>query len=156
MARRKKNRTHVPVTRTTQKDGTPKSFVIKAAGHGHGSVGSSVGMLVKDVRRVMEPNTASSLKVRARFESESGGPAVLSLFRILMRTGAKVASTPRLYRHGWTPRRNPHDGLLPILPLPLFLLKQRIYIFFRIQHERQFADMSVAEGSDFDFQGVEV
>lgn len=64
MARRKKNRTHVPTSKTAPKDGTPKSFVIKAAGHGNGAVGSSVGLLVKDVRRVMEPNTASNLKVR--------------------------------------------------------------------------------------------
>lgn len=37
----------------------PKSLVIKA---GAGEVGTSVSQLVKDVRRMMEPGTASRLK----------------------------------------------------------------------------------------------
>lgn len=61
MARKRKNRTHLkgaaPETATTP-DGTPKSFIIK-----HGQVGSSVSQLVRDIRKVMEPNTASRLKV---------------------------------------------------------------------------------------------
>ena len=36
----------------------PKSFVIK-----HGQVGHSLTQLVRDVRKVMEPNTASRLRV---------------------------------------------------------------------------------------------
>ena len=39
----------------------PKSMVIRM---GAGEVGSSVGQLVKDVRAMMEPDTASRLKVR--------------------------------------------------------------------------------------------
>lgn len=65
MARKRKNRTHLKggaaaVTATTA-DGVPKSFIIK-----HGQVGSSLTQLVRDVRKVMEPNTASRLKVRLR------------------------------------------------------------------------------------------
>jgi len=40
---------------------TPKTMVIRA---GAGEVGSSVTTLVRDVRRMMEPYTASRLKVR--------------------------------------------------------------------------------------------
>lgn len=63
MARRRKNRTHLkgpagPPATNSLKDGTPKSFIIK-----HGQVGSSLTQLVRDMRRVMEPNTASRLKV---------------------------------------------------------------------------------------------
>jgi ribosome biogenesis protein SSF1/2 len=42
------------------KDGTPKSMVIRI---GAGEVGASVSQLVKDVRHVMEPDTAVRLKV---------------------------------------------------------------------------------------------
>jgi len=62
MAKRRKNRTHL-------KDGggqaaagsgnAPKSFIIK-----HGQVGHSLTQLVRDMRKVMEPNTAARLKVR--------------------------------------------------------------------------------------------
>ena len=60
MARKRKNRTHLkdPAATSTVPDGTPKSFIIK-----YGHVGSSLGRLVRDVRKVMEPNTASRLKV---------------------------------------------------------------------------------------------
>ncbi|KAJ7074224.1 Brix domain-containing protein [Mycena amicta] len=64
MGRRKKNRTHLkgaaaaPAAAT---DGVPKSFIIK-----HGQVGHSVAQLVRDLRKVMEPNTASRLRERSR------------------------------------------------------------------------------------------
>ncbi|KLO14227.1 Brix-domain-containing protein [Schizopora paradoxa] len=60
MARRRKNRTHVK-TSAEKSDGNPKSFVIK-----HGQVGSSLSQLVRDLRKVLEPNTASRLKERTR------------------------------------------------------------------------------------------
>ncbi|CAG8661641.1 1674_t:CDS:2, partial [Acaulospora colombiana] len=41
--------------------GDPKSFVIK-----HGQVGYSITQLVRDMRKVMEPNTASRLRERGR------------------------------------------------------------------------------------------
>lgn len=61
MARRRKNRTHLKggaPSNPGSAEGVPKSFVIK-----HGQVGSSLTQLVRDVRKVMEPNTASRLKV---------------------------------------------------------------------------------------------
>ena len=57
MARKRKNRTHVKTVLGTP-DNTPKSFVIK-----HGQVGPSLAQLVHDMRKVMEPNTASRLRV---------------------------------------------------------------------------------------------
>ena len=60
MGRRRKNRTHLKDTTTTSKDieSAPKTFVIK-----HGHVGTSLAQLVRDLRKVMEPNTASRLRV---------------------------------------------------------------------------------------------
>lgn len=60
MARKRKNRTHLkggPAS-GAESSNAPKSFVIK-----HGQVGTSLTQLVRDVRKVMEPNTASRLKV---------------------------------------------------------------------------------------------
>lgn len=67
MGRRRKNRTHLKGkgaadASTVVNDGTPKSFIIK-----HGQVGSSLAQLVRDLRKVMEPNTASRLKVSFPF-----------------------------------------------------------------------------------------
>ncbi|KAI0336381.1 Brix-domain-containing protein [Cubamyces sp. BRFM 1775] len=64
MARRRKHRTHLKggvASNPGSAEGVPKSFVIK-----HGQVGSSLAQLVRDVRKVMEPNTASRLRERAR------------------------------------------------------------------------------------------
>ncbi|KAF9072958.1 Brix domain-containing protein [Rhodocollybia butyracea] len=63
MARRRKNRTHLKgdVAKDENTASGPKSFIIK-----HGQVGSSVSQLVRDMRKVMEPNTASRLKERNR------------------------------------------------------------------------------------------
>ena len=69
MARhRKKRRTHVGARNGTQPAPTanssasrePKSMVIRI---GAGEVGPSVSQLVKDIRSMMEPGTASRLKV---------------------------------------------------------------------------------------------
>lgn len=66
MARRRQKRRTQP--RSSDKNSTandvPRSFVIK-----HGAVGSSVTQLVRDLRRVMEPNTATKLRVSAVFFS---------------------------------------------------------------------------------------
>lgn len=61
MAKKRKNRTHLkgPNNTPSEDDGAPKSFIIK-----HGQVGPSLTQLVRDVRKVMEPNTASRLKVK--------------------------------------------------------------------------------------------
>ncbi|KIY66129.1 Brix-domain-containing protein [Cylindrobasidium torrendii FP15055 ss-10] len=63
MARKRKNRTHLKGAAATDatQEGAPKSFVIK-----HGTVGPSLTHLVRDVRKVMEPNTASRLRERNR------------------------------------------------------------------------------------------
>ncbi|KAF9239672.1 Brix domain-containing protein [Melanogaster broomeanus] len=63
MARRRKNRTHLKgaVATSEAQDSVPKSFIIK-----HGQVGSSLAQLVRDLRKVMEPNTATRLKERSR------------------------------------------------------------------------------------------
>ncbi|TFK67920.1 Brix-domain-containing protein [Pluteus cervinus] len=63
MARRRKNRTHLKDQTVKAQDAgdAPKSFVIK-----HGHVGTSLAQLVRDLRKVMEPNTATRLKERKR------------------------------------------------------------------------------------------
>ncbi|KAI0282187.1 Brix domain-containing protein [Russula aff. rugulosa BPL654] len=63
MARRRKNRTHLKGVQSSasSSDDLPKSFVIK-----HGHVGPSLTQLTRDVRKVMEPNTATRLKERTR------------------------------------------------------------------------------------------
>ncbi|GHJ85819.1 hypothetical protein NliqN6_2221 [Naganishia liquefaciens] len=60
MARRRKNRTHNKgAGAEVEEDKGPKSFVIKS-----GEVTRSVSQLVKDMRKVMEPGTASRLRER--------------------------------------------------------------------------------------------
>lgn len=61
--KRRKTRTHLKGIAAQDKSTSslPKSFIIK-----HGQVGSSISQLVRDMRKVMEPNTASRLKVSAK------------------------------------------------------------------------------------------
>lgn len=47
----------------------PHSFVFH-----RGQIGKNVGQLILDVRKVMEPYTAESLKVRIRIEPAKKGP----------------------------------------------------------------------------------
>ncbi|KAG6333986.1 hypothetical protein ID866_5109, partial [Astraeus odoratus] len=63
MGRRRKHRTHLkgPDAAGKSEEGIPKSFVIK-----HGQVGTSLTQLVRDLRKVMEPNTATRLRERKR------------------------------------------------------------------------------------------
>lgn len=56
MARRRKHRTHLKAP-ADGGDNVPRSFIIK-----HGQVGSSLSQLIRDLRKVMEPNTAGRLK----------------------------------------------------------------------------------------------
>ncbi|KAI9654031.1 MAG: hypothetical protein M1831_005548 [Alyxoria varia] len=113
MARaRKKRRTQVPdqpknaiangVNRTKPGDRIPKSMVIRM---GAGDVGSSVTQLVKDVRGVMEPHTASKLRERRsnklRDYTTMAGPLGVSHLLLFYRaansgnTNMKVAIAPR-------------------------------------------------------------
>ncbi|EGG07142.1 uncharacterized protein MELLADRAFT_35699 [Melampsora larici-populina 98AG31] len=77
MAKRKKNRTHRLKSNTTpsNQQPSPKSFIIKSTPAHHTSSNkngiksdsynsTSLNLLVKDFRKVMEPNTASNLKER--------------------------------------------------------------------------------------------
>jgi hypothetical protein len=61
--RRRKTRTHLkgPNNSAASSTTAPKSFVIRS-----GKVGRSVGGLVQDVRKVLEPNTAIRLRVSER------------------------------------------------------------------------------------------
>lgn len=67
MARKRKNRTHLKGgDKDAPSPSVPKSIIIK-----HGQVGHSLAQLVRDLRKVMEPNTASRLKVRTNLPSIS-------------------------------------------------------------------------------------
>lgn len=60
-SKRKKTRTHVkPIDSAADPTSAkvPKSFVVKS-----GTVGGSVAALVRDVRKVLEPNTGSRIRV---------------------------------------------------------------------------------------------
>ncbi|KAH9951287.1 Brix-domain-containing protein [Amylocystis lapponica] len=98
MGRRRKNRTHLKggvASSPGTAEGVPKSFVIK-----HGQVGSSLAQLVRDMRKVMEPNTASRLKERARNKLKDFfvmAPA-LGVTHILAFTLTDVAPSLRIVR----------------------------------------------------------
>ncbi|CAO3674575.1 unnamed protein product [Umbelopsis ramanniana] len=97
--KRKKTRTHLKAedeTDPTKK--APKSFVMRS-----GAVGRSVTALVKDVRRMMEPNTASNLKERKTNRLRDfvmvAGQLGVSHFMIFSRTekgtNMRIARVPR-------------------------------------------------------------
>lgn len=108
MARRRaKKRTHIgannpnkpQIGHATVKD--PKSMVVRI---GAGEVGSSVSQLSTDVRRVMEPGTASRLKERRgnklRDYATMAGPLGVTHFLLFSRsesgnTNLRIALTPR-------------------------------------------------------------
>ncbi|KAK1217496.1 rRNA-binding ribosome biosynthesis protein [Marasmius sp. AFHP31] len=98
MARRRKNRTHLKgagAENETAKSSDPKSFIIK-----HGQVGSSLTQLVRDFRKVMEPNTASRLRERNRNKLKdylTMAPA-LGVTHLLAFTLTDVAPSLRLVR----------------------------------------------------------
>lgn len=100
--RRTKKRTHVgarnPVSQGTGKASaggrSPKSMVLRI---GAGEVGPSVSQLVKDVRAMMEPDTASRLKVNHTFPW-------IHLLCIYANApeGTKIQQVKRLSHDGWT------------------------------------------------------
>ncbi|KAI0309072.1 Brix domain-containing protein [Amylostereum chailletii] len=97
MGRRRKNRTHLkdPQIVNAGADNVPKSFVIK-----HGQVGSSLTQLVRDIRKVMEPNTASRLRERTRNKLKdflTMAPA-LQVTHLLAFTLTDVAPSLRIVR----------------------------------------------------------
>ncbi|KAG8217303.1 Brix-domain-containing protein [Butyriboletus roseoflavus] len=97
MARKRKNRTHLKdagASSQTQ-DNVPKSFIIK-----HGQVGSSLSQLVRDLRKVMEPNTATRLKERKRNKLKdflTMGPA-LKVSHLMAITLTDLAPSLRIAR----------------------------------------------------------
>ncbi|KAB5594834.1 hypothetical protein CTheo_1649 [Ceratobasidium theobromae] len=101
MARRKKNRTHlkggVPVegSSSANTSNAPKSVVVK-----HGQVGPALSQLVRDLRKVMEPNTASKLRERKRNKMKDYlviAPA-LGVTHIVALTLTPVAPSLRIMR----------------------------------------------------------
>jgi len=94
MGRRRKRRTHVPV----DDEKVPRSFVIRS-----GVVGRAVSYLVRDVRKVMEPNTAVKLRERKTnklkdFVSVAGHYGVthfLIFSQTKVGTNLRIARTPR-------------------------------------------------------------
>ncbi|KUJ08121.1 Brix-domain-containing protein [Mollisia scopiformis] len=110
MARRRtKKRTHVGASNgptgkavpTSKASNSPKSMVIRI---GAGEVGPSVSQLVKDVRSMMEPDTASRLKERRanrlRDYVTMAGPLGVSHLMLFSRsdsgnTNMRLAITPR-------------------------------------------------------------
>ncbi|CAG8604113.1 4691_t:CDS:2 [Paraglomus brasilianum] len=98
MARRKKKRrTHVRPSETPLPNAPiiPHSFVIKS-----GKVGKSVSGLVRDIRRVMEPNTATKLRERKRNKLKDfvamTGP--LGVTHILIFTQTETGTNLRIAR----------------------------------------------------------
>ena len=61
--KRVKKRTHVRKTEDQADRKTPKSFVIRTGKTTADPASSVLSQLVSDVRRIMEPNTATRLKV---------------------------------------------------------------------------------------------
>ncbi|KAJ3952322.1 rRNA-binding ribosome biosynthesis protein [Colletotrichum tropicale] len=100
---RQKKRTHVGASNPQKPVDAkvPRSMVIRI---GAGQVGSSVSQLATDVRRVLEPNTASRLKERRANHLKDyvtmAGPLGVSHFLLFSRSEAgnvnlRVALTPR-------------------------------------------------------------
>ncbi|KAG1452640.1 hypothetical protein G6F56_007763 [Rhizopus delemar] len=95
--RKRKTRTHIAPTEE-ELDKVPKSFVMRS-----GIVGNSVTALVKDVRRIFEPHTASHLKERRSNRLKDfvmvAGQLGVSHFVIFSRTekniNLRIARVPR-------------------------------------------------------------
>ncbi|KDR81445.1 hypothetical protein GALMADRAFT_239363 [Galerina marginata CBS 339.88] len=97
MARKRKNRTHLKDDNAKEATASnvPKSIIIK-----HGQVGHSLAQLVRDTRKVMEPNTASRLKERSRNKLKdflTMGPA-LQVTHLLAFTLTALAPSLRIVR----------------------------------------------------------
>ncbi|KAG9062873.1 hypothetical protein KI688_005180 [Linnemannia hyalina] len=97
---RKKNRTHKKVEEGENPNApkTPKTFVMRS-----GEVGHSVMGLVNDIRRLMEPNTATKLRERKNNRLRDfvavAGPLGVTHFVILSRTehgtNMRISRVPR-------------------------------------------------------------
>ncbi|PLW11540.1 hypothetical protein PCANC_11013 [Puccinia coronata f. sp. avenae] len=107
MAKRKKNRTHkkareAPATATK----SPKSFIIKSTRAHHTSTSAtrsphhstSLNLLVKDFRKVMEPNTASHLRERKsnKFKDFLAMAGPLSVTHIIVFSQSEMSTAKQL------------------------------------------------------------
>ncbi|GAB5587144.1 rRNA-binding ribosome biosynthesis protein [Umbelopsis nana] len=136
--RRRKTRTHVRAEEETDPSKkAPKSFVMRS-----GAVGRSVTALVKDVRRMMEPNTATNLKERKTNRLRDfvmvAGQLGVSHFMIFSRTekgtNMRIARVPRgptltfkveqysLSKDVLTLQRSPKSPGVEFLTSPLLVL----------------------------------
>ncbi|RUP10413.1 Brix domain-containing protein [Jimgerdemannia flammicorona] len=96
-AKQRKSHTHV-APEDHPNAGAPKSFVMRS-----GPVGKAVSTLVKDIRRIMEPNTASKLRERKNNKLKDfimvAGQLGVTHFLIVSRTEAgtnlRIARVPR-------------------------------------------------------------
>jgi ribosome biogenesis protein SSF1/2 len=95
-AKRRKTRTHVPVAEDAIAV-SPRSFVVKS-----GDVGKTVGHLVRDMRRVMAPNTALKLRERSSNKLKDyislSGPLHVSHLMLFSRSrglNLRIAKLPR-------------------------------------------------------------
>ncbi|KAL4451376.1 hypothetical protein ABPG77_009448 [Micractinium sp. CCAP 211/92] len=96
--RRRKKRTHVPDAEDPAKKGQPKSFVFRRGRHG-----AILRDLERDLRKLMAPNTASSLKESKRNQIKDflhvAGPLGVTHFLVLTATHnasyLRIAKTPR-------------------------------------------------------------
>lgn len=97
MPRKRKNRTHLKGIRSQESstDNVPKSFVIK-----HGHVGTSLTQLTRDIRKVMEPNTATRLRERSRNKLKDflTMAPVLQVTHLLAFTLTDIAPSLRILR----------------------------------------------------------
>jgi len=136
--RRRKTRTHVRAEEETDPSKkAPKSFVMRS-----GAVGRSVTALVKDVRRMMEPNTATNLRERKTNRLRDfvmvAGQLGVSHFMIFSRTekgtNMRIARVPRgptltfkveqysLSKDVLTLQRSPKSPGVEFLTSPLLVL----------------------------------
>ena len=86
---------------------TPKSMVIRA---GRSQVGTSVTQLVKDVRRMMEPDTAVRLKVRRLNLLNCQWP--MESNHVLL--GTQIQPIARLYCDDRSSRRYSFDAVFQV------------------------------------------
>ena len=69
--KRVKKRTHVKKTENPSDPKIPKSFVIRTGKTTVDPISSALAQLVHDVRRIMEPNTATRLRVYPLFQIDA-------------------------------------------------------------------------------------
>ncbi|RUS24643.1 Brix domain-containing protein [Jimgerdemannia flammicorona] len=159
--RRRKSHTHV-APEDHPNAGAPKSFVMRS-----GPVGKAVSTLVKDIRRIMEPNTASKLRERKNNKLKDfimvAGQLGVTHFLIVSRTEAgtnlRIARVPRgptltfrvvtysLARDVLALQKNPHSPGAEFHTSPLVGIGTRHAL--RDQHCRGFGEGGLGHKKEF-------